>query len=162
MLESVLAYINNWFIVGRIRGEFVIEGGALVSELPEGFLAEGQYFRIVGSVFNNGLHLYATGENSTPTANTDTTGDTGGVNETDLTTLTDETFTGCIYSLAIPALLISLSKEISEWCEKYQAQTQTPYTSESFGGYSYSKADGGSTPTWQHTFSKQLNRWRKL
>ena len=137
MLESVLAYLNNWFISESLNGTFRVEGGLLKSELPQGFLSEGQYFRVVGSVFNDGLHK---------------AGDTD---------LTDETFTGTLYSLKIPPALVELTEQISEWCEKYLEHSQTPYTSESFGGYSYSKASDGES-TWQGAFSKQLSRWRKI
>ena len=54
MLEAVLRALNNWFECDVLRGEFSIEGGAIA--LPEGFLMDGQRFRIVGSVFNDGLH----------------------------------------------------------------------------------------------------------
>lgn len=139
MLEAVLAYLNNWFIVERVKGDFTIEGGFLTSELPEGFLSAGQYFRIVGSVFNDGLHKCEGAQN-----------------------LTDETFTGTLYSLAIPAALLDLTREIETWCATYEAQTQTPYASESFGGYSYSKPTDETATTWQGVFAKQLNRWRKI
>lgn len=138
MLEAVLAYLNNWFIVERLKDTFTAEGGLLTGELPEGFLVEGQYFRIVGSVFNDGLHCWPADE------------------------LTDETFEGTLYSLAIPAEVFAITAEIEQWCEKYLEQTQSPYSSESFGGYSYQKANGTDAPTWQSVFAKRLSRWRKL
>ena len=43
----------------------------------------------------------------------------------------------------------------------------SPYMSESFGGYSYSKgasntASGGSVVTWQDAFKTRLAPWRKI
>ena len=139
MLEQVLMNIRRWFPVegGIHSGTFTIEGGGIT--LP--FLAEGQYFRICGSVFNDGLHQY------------------------NVLDLTDETFTGTIWALAIPKAVIDLSKEIEKWQEKNGEASVSPYQSESFGGYSYSKAtdaETGGAVTWQSAFKQQLSAWRKI
>ena len=44
------------------------------------------------------------------------------------------------------------------------AGKESPYTSESFGGYSYTKAtDANGAPIgWQKAFASRLNKWRKL
>ena len=141
MLENVLLHLKNWFLVldGVHEGSFTIKNGA--SELP--FLQNGQYYRICGSVFNDGLHKY---------------GDT-----TDR--LTDEAFTGTVWALAIPKAVIELADEIKEWQKKNGEAAQSPFASESFGGYSYSKATDSSTgtpATWQTVFRSQLNQWRKV
>ena len=139
MLEQVLMNIRRWFPVegGIHSGTFTIEDGGIT--LP--FLAEGQYFRICGSVFNDGLHQY------------------------NVLDLIDETFTGTIWALAIPKALIDLSKEIEKWQEKNGESASSPYSSESFGGYSYSKAtdaETGGAVTWQSAFKQQLSAWRKI
>jgi hypothetical protein len=137
MLEQVLLYLNNWFEVAEHRGEFSIEDGSIT--LP--FLATGQYFRIIGSVFNDGLHQYPAND------------------------LTDETFDGTVWALAVPRSVVTLSEDIQAWKEKYGDTVVSPYTSESFGGYSYTKAANESTGaslTWQNVFAKQLAAWRKL
>lgn len=56
MLEQVLQHLNNWFLVpdGIHTGKFTVQDGGIT--LP--FLQTGQYFRVVGSVFNDGLHQY--------------------------------------------------------------------------------------------------------
>ena len=56
MLEQVLMNIRNWFPVkgGIYSGTFTIKDGGIT--LP--FLADMQYFRICGSVFNDGLHRH--------------------------------------------------------------------------------------------------------
>ena len=56
MLEQILMHLNNWFLVpdGVREDTYTIEDGSIV--LP--FLIEGQYFRVIGSVFNDGLHQY--------------------------------------------------------------------------------------------------------
>ena len=139
MLEQVLMNIRNWFPVkgGIYSGTFTIKDGGIT--LP--FLADGQYFRICGSVFNDGLHQY------------------------NVLDLTDETFTGTIWALSIPQPIIDLANEIQEWQDKNADALSSPYSSESFGGYSYSKAtdaETGGTITWQSVFKKQLNIWRKI
>ena len=139
MLEQVLMNIRNWFPVkgGIHSGTFTIKDGGIT--LP--FLANGQYFRICGSVFNDGLHQYPEDD------------------------LTDETFNGTIWALAIPKAVIELADEIQKWQEKNGEAASGIYQSESFGGYSYSKATdsaSGGAVTWQSAFKKQLSAWRKI
>ena len=139
MLEQVLMNIRNWFpVTGGIHsGTFTIKDGGVT--LP--FLANGQYFRICGRVFNDGLHQY------------------------NVLDLVDETFTGTIWALAIPKAVIELADEIQKWQEKNGEASVSPYQSESFGGYSYSKAtdaETGGAVTWQSAFKQQLSAWRKI
>ena len=139
MLEQVLMHLKNWFLVpgGIHEGTYTIEDGGIT--LP--FLANGQYFRICGSVFNDGLHQYpASG-------------------------LKAETFDGTVWALAVPQAVIDLATEIEAWQKKNGDASVSPYQSESFGGYSYSKATdsaSGGAVTWQSAFSSRLNAWRKL
>lgn len=136
MLETVLQNLNNWFLVpdGVHAGEFTVQGG----QLTLSFLQTGQYFRVVGSVFNDGLHQY-------PVAD-----------------LTDETFTGSVWALAVPKAVIELAEEIDAWQTKNG--DPGPFTSESFGGYSYSKATNasGMAVGWQDVFKSRLNDWRRI
>ena len=139
MLEQVLMNIRRWFPVegGIHSGTFTIKDGGIT--LP--FLADGQYFRICGSVFNDGLHQY------------------------NVLDLVDETFTGTIWALAIPKAVIELADEIGKWQEKNGESASSPFSSESFGGYSYSKstdAETGGAVTWQSAFKQQLSAWRKI
>lgn len=145
MLEQVLTELRNWFRVrddtdGIHHGVYVIRGGSIA--LP--FLSDGQYFRIMGSVFNDGLHRYGPG----------------------MEVLTDETFDGTVWALAVPGAVVELAGEIEAWREKYGAVMDSPYTSESFGGYSYTKASGAGDGTgsggWQAAFRARLNLYRKL
>ncbi len=126
------------------------EDGHVIYNTDAQFLKKGQYFRIIGSIFNDGLYIY---------------GDSildGDGNEA---TLQDETFNGEIWLLAPPKAIISLGKEITAWQNKYADQVSSPYASESFGGYSYSKqaiTDGIGGTGWQSAFKSRLNRWRKI
>ena len=139
MLEQVLMHLNNWFLVpgGIHEDAYTIKDGSIA--LP--FLQNGQYFRICGSVFNDGLHRY-------PAAD-----------------LTDEAFEGTVWALAVPQAVASLADEIDAWETKNGAAAVGPYQSESFGGYSYTKATDthtGGAVTWQSAFRSCLNAWRKL
>ena len=142
-LTELCQELRNWFERDKLFGEFTIENGAII--VPDGSLQNGQFFRVIGSVFNDGVHKY-------------------GVDE-----LTDEVFRGAIWAMAVPPAVIDLSERISEWETKYGDSVSSPYSSESFGGYSYTKANSGrgnagsgSNPTWQSTFAGELNRWRKI
>lgn len=133
MLEAVLVHLNNWFCREVYAGTFTVTSGTLA--LPD--LADGQYFRIVGSVFNDGLHQYPA------------------------TDLADETFTGAVWALAVPKSVVTLAEEIKTWAAKNQPGA---YTSESFGGYSYTRATNakGASVGWQDAFAAQLAPYRKL
>lgn len=141
MLEQVLDYIHNYFEREKTEDTFVISNGSI--QLP--FVQNGQYFKIEGSVFNDGVHQYpATG-------------------------LTDETFKGRIWALAVPPAVIALSNDINTWVEKYADVMNGPYQSESFGGYSYTKKssggqsnNGNDASDWRSVFKSRLDRWRKI
>ena len=136
MLDEILAEIRNYFIVNIHSGKFEVIGGNLS---PLGFLKDGQYFKIHGSIFNDGVYRYP---------------ESG---------LVDETFSGEIWALAVPPTLIALVADIEDY-EKKAKENVSPFESESFGGYSYTKAtDGNGSPlTWKTVFAKKLNRWRKI
>lgn len=142
MLGEVCQEINNWFDKKRYFGEFVISDGVLQ---PGDFeLLDGQYFRIIGSTFNDGVYQYPAEK------------------------LADETFSGAIWAMAVPPAVIAISNEIEDWVNKYTDAMNSPYQSESFGGYSYTKKSSSgssgsdSSTTWQGVFASRLNRWRKI
>ena len=134
MLENVLAYLHNYF-VARVLPEQEWTIADGTMDVP-GALS-GQYVRIIGSVLNDGVYQYP------------------------LTGLTDETFIGTVQMLAIPKAVIDLVDEIQAWSEKNQP---TAFTSESFGGYSYSKATNadGVAASWQDVFRAQIAPYRKM
>lgn len=136
MLEAMLTHLHNWFPAkdGKHAGAFVIASGMLS---PDVGLVSGQYYRIRGSVFNDGLHCAGDGE-----------------------ALTDEEFDGEVWALAIPKAVQELSEEIAAWRE---SNPETDKTSESFGGYSYSRGQSayGGVGGWQAAFASRLNAWRR-
>lgn len=143
MLTELCAELKNYFLRDRDAdihyGEYTISGGSI--DLP--FLLDGQYFRIVGSVLNDGVYQYpAVG-------------------------LIDEDFTGAVWAMAVPPSVIALAADIEAWNEKNAETLSSPYTSESFGGYSYTKASGNAAGgsggyTWRDQFAGRLSKWRRL
>lgn len=137
LLTEILAYLRNYFVRSIHKGTFEIVGGEIV---PLDFLIPNQYFRIVGSILNDGVYCYG-----------------------DTLDLLDETFTGEIWALAIPPDLLKLADEITDFMASDEAKPSA-YTSESFDGYSYSRAtdSNGVGVTWQTVFAARLRRWRKI
>lgn len=128
------------------NGDFTISNHAVA---PLDFIAVGQYFRIVGSTMNDGVYC----------------------NTVDgLADLTDETFTGAIWEMSVPRAFLRLCADIDAWRQANEAVgsvNMSPYTSESFGGYSYSKASGGGSTgatatSWTNQFAARLSAWRRL
>lgn len=146
MLSELCRELKNWFDRGQphIYGLFKITDGKIIDDSFTEVIKTNQYFRIIGSVFNDGVYKY-----------------------TDELTLIDETFAGAIWPMAVPKEVIDLSDEIDQWLSTYGSTINSPYQSESFGGYSYTKASGGSGEgsnglSWQSVFASKLNMWRKI
>lgn len=162
MMTELCQILRNWFDRGQKKwhGKFKIQNNAItftpdkLRGASEPFLLyEKQYFRIIGSLFNDGVHIYGDFDDY----------------------LTDEEFSGSVWAMAVPPSVIALCEEIEEWQNEYggiNGVVMSPYASESFGGYSYSKASGsggsanggGSSAaiTWQNMFASRLNAWRKI
>ena len=133
--------VNNYFEQTRIFGEFEIANGNI--DLNRYGIQEGQYIRVVGSVFNDGVYQYPI-----PPENE----------------LVDEKFDGAIWVMAVPSSVITQIEEVNQWEATNQSTLNSPYQSESFGGYSYTlkteNAEGGLN--WQTHFRRKLDRWRKV
>ena len=153
MLSQICLFLKNWFNYNlpKYIGRFSIKDGVIIPidrEVQGMEIQENQYFRIVGSVFNDGI--YKKGSE----------------------VLTDEDFDGAIWPMAVPPDFLALVKDIEDWQKLYggvDTQNMSPYQSESFGGYSYSKSSGGSSsrsdssvPTWQGIFADRLARYKKI
>lgn len=145
MLTEFFQYLQNWFYGNepRFDDEFTIEDGQLnIADK----IKLGQYYRIFGSTLNDGVYLH---------------GDE---------TLLNETFTGTVRLMAVPRDVSALIREISAWQTKYgglDSEAMSPFTSESFGGYSYSKGqsangNGSSATSWQSVFGARLSLWKKV
>ena len=140
ILNEMCAEIRNWFELKSYGGTFAISNGMIT---PHDFLKDGQYFRICGSVFNDGVHLFSSSF---------------------IPTLTDETFDGTVWAMAVPPAVIALAGEIKEYKASGEGNA-TAIVSESVGGHSVSRAtgkDGTPATGWERVFAKRLNKWRKI
>ena len=149
MLNEVCLEVRNFFDKNqpKIFGDILISDGKIRNADFLAVIKENQYFRIIGSVFNDGVYQ----------------------NTADLA-LVDEHFDGAIWLMAVPKDFLALVAEISDWQTKngsVDSQAMSPFTSESFGGYSYSKSAGssssnGNAGTWQAAYATRLNAYRRI
>ena len=159
MLTELCGYLRNWFQDEKLYGDFKIADGLISyadgTELP---LQEGQYFRVIGSVFNDGVYKYANSVSSTESSADDSS------------LLKDEEFDGSVWTMKVPPDFVALANDIKAWQDKngsLDSAAMSPFSSESFGGYSYSKssgntADGSSGASWQSVFGNRIMRYRKV
>ena len=145
MLTEICNYLKNWFSDERYIGDIQIRNGLIFCNEKKVDIAEGQYFRIIGSVASDAVYKYGEAE------------------------LSDETFIGAVWLMRVPVDVINLAGEIAAWVEKYggvDSAAMSPYNSESFGGYSYSKSSGGdgsdSASSWESVFKARLARYKKI
>lgn len=138
-LYELLVYLRNFFpgLHWQFTGE-EITGNRIV--IPG--LGAGDYYLIEGSRRNNGIHVYGDAD------------------------LRNETYTGIVTEICVPPEVLAILKEINTWQEKNAEAVQSPYQSESFGGYSYTKASGssgsGESTSWKTVFAPRLRIWRKI
>ena len=146
MLTEICAEIKNYFTYESDRhiGDYAIIDGIITPSLD----IPTDYIRIVGSHKNDGVHK---------------------LSDTDL--VDEDTFHGAIWIMSPPNDFLALVEEIESWQEmngKADSQAMSPYQSESFGGYSYSKGSGGSgagsssSPTWQSQYAPRLKIYRRI
>ena len=146
MLTEVTKEINNFFEDGYIDADFSIADDGTIT--PSAGILPGQYICITGSTFHDGVFRVLDGKlQIKQSGNTDPA----------------ETFTGRVWTLHPPGSFL----HICEMIEAYQRASEKsvgPYTSESFGGYSYTKAttSTGGIATWQEAFACQLAKWRHM
>ena len=150
MMTEICQELRNWFDRDqkKYHGRFVISGGILTSPDWTIDIIDGQCFRIIGSALNDGVYRKG------------------------IDALQDESFSGSVWAMAVPPAVVALAEEIEAWQNKYgtiDSAAMSPFNSESFGGYSYSKSTGsgyssgsGGNPGWETVFADRLNRWRKI
>lgn len=150
MLTELCKELNNYFCGenDRVFGKFRIEDGVLQSPVE---LLDGQYFNIRGSVFNDGVYQYTE----------------------DLQLKDEPEFDGAVWKMRVPPDVLELAERISEWRAKNEdvnSENMSPFQSESFFEYSYSKGSsgqstngaGGTAVSWKAQFASELNRYRRV
>lgn len=148
MLGEICAEIKNYFTFKDDKhfGDFAIING----QIAPSFDFPTDYIRIVGSHLNDGVHK---------------------ISDADL--VDEPEFHGAIWIMSPPADFLALVSEVEAWQTKYgsvNSENMSPFQSESFGGYSYSKGSTGSgasagrssVPTWQSTFASRLKIYRRI
>lgn len=140
-MEEVLNYINNYFYKFGVIGKFTIAGNKIYLQ---GNYYKSQYIYIKGSMLNDGIYevkdiiddeLYFEG-------------------------LDDEVFDGVIYSLRVPKQLKEKVKEIQDF---KTTNKPSQMQSESFGGYSYTRASVNGKPmTWKDVYKDDLAPYNKI
>jgi len=152
MLGLICAEVKNFFTYDCDKhiGNFEIKDGVITPS----FDFKTNYIRIIGSRKNDGV--YSVTDLADPTKNP----------------LVDEgEFHGGIWEMSVPKDFLNLVNDISDWQAKYgniNSEAMSPFSSESFGGYSYTKSAGGSNdgsggfPNWKNVFASRLNVFRKI
>ena len=151
IMTELCQSLKNWFDLnsghepyGHYTGKVQIVDGSIMVDGETVELVPGQYIRILDGILNNGVYKIGTDA------------------------LTDETFDGAVWIMVVPIAVQELASDISAWQNKYAEAATSPYSSESFKGYSYTKStviggsDGAGGVSWQSVFKSRLNAWRKL
>lgn len=137
-LNKICREIKNWFETPTRRLDSYVVSNGRISDLD--FVQDGQYYRIIGSLFNDGVHHK---------------GD-------DADILQDEVFRGVVVGLSVPQEVVGLAAEVKAYLDD-DANAPTAITSESVGGHSIGRATKDGIPIlWQDVFSKSLLPWRKI
>ena len=142
MMGVVCQEVKNYFIQKDVDihvSNYEISGGS-ISPVP--FLKNGQYYRIVGSVLNDGVYQH-------------------GVDDMQLA---DEEFYGAVWSMRVPRDFVQLVDDIEAWNAANAKALSGPFSSESFDNYSYTIAtsDNGGAYTWKDHFKGKLNGYRRM
>lgn len=143
ILEEVLDHIHNHF---ERDSQTINVSDCQISDgaLPESIaIPNGAWYMVHGSWLNEGMHLHPA------------------------TDLVDETFSGTITVMRIPRPLLRVVEDICAWQLANGAAADSPFQSESFGGYSYTKSsgtsqDGSGLTGWRLAFRDRLSTWRKI
>lgn len=131
---GIFRYTNAGQLVKEVvQGDFAISDGVISSSSLT--LSDGQYYAILGSDMNDGVYQFG------------------------IDTLIDERFSGSVYVLRYNRAFFDLVTEMEEWNEKNGDKLNSPYTSESFGGYSYTK-DSNASDVFK-VFEPRLRGWKK-
>ena len=149
MLFELCKECRNFFAKGKIFGRFTIKNGVISSSsllISKDFIQDGQYFRVVGSTFNDGVYR-GNGSVVDPLTNSPI----------------DEEFEGAVWAMAVPPSVIALAADIEKF-EKDEGNAPSAVVSESVGGYSVTRATdkSGVSVGWRTVFASRLNTWRKI
>lgn len=147
MIDEICGEIRNYFVYkdDKVFGDFQVVNGALVPSVN----IPSDYIRIVGSRKNNGVHKVS-----------------------EMTLKDEPTFHGAIWFMNPPDEFLAIVEEIKAWQAKHgdiDSPAMSPFNSESFGGYSYSKgypsvgsAGSASGADWRSVYASRLKQYRRI
>lgn len=145
MLTEICQYLHNYFDYERHYGDISIIGQSIFCDGKEIEIESGQYFALFRDKFV--LGVYKKGD-----------------------TLTDKTFEGAVWLMDVPVSILNADTWATNWMNKnggVDSEANSPFQSESWGGYSYSKGSNssgkiGGSVFDQATFVRMLAPYRKL
>lgn len=119
MLTKVCRYLKNFFVKENHIGYITVSDGKVFCDGSEISMQEGQLFALVRTHYVFGTYAY---------------GDE----------LEDSEFDGAVWIMDVPADVLDAVELMTEWeTANGGVDNLSPYQSESFGGYSYTKASSG-------------------
>lgn len=146
MLDEICSEIRNYF---TYKNDIIIGNYAIIDgQITPSITIPSDYIRIVGSRKNNGVHKVA-----------------------DMELKDEPEFHGAIWFMNPPDEFLKVVDEIEKWMAKngeVDSSAMSPFNSESFGGYSYSKGtsttgSGGSAGAdWRSVYSSRLKQYRRI
>jgi len=147
MLEQVLAHLNNWFVCYSYTGNVTVsaDGAVLAPSEAAATLQPGKWYRILDSGFHDGVYQMPEEQSEKEEPEEEV--------EEPEEEEQSKTFSCTLWTLDVPAGLLNIITEMEAWQAKYGDVVSGPYQSESFGGYSYSKAgvsssNSGTATVW--------------
>lgn len=145
-LSRICAVLRNYFV--RTEHDVYVKTYEIDNHVvtPSDFLQEGQYFRIVGSVFNDGVYKWG--------------------DPNDMAKLKDETFDGAMWAMRVPQSFLDLVAEYDRLNAKIEelALVSAGFASESFDGYSYTLSSGAPAELlqWKNRLDAEFNQYRRI
>lgn len=145
MLTRVCRYLKNWFVKESYPGNITVSDGKVYCNGSEIEMSEGQHFALVRTRYVYGAYSY---------------GDE----------IEDSEFEGAVWIMDVPQDVLDVVARMTEWETAnggVDSAAMSPYQSESFGGYSYSKASGsngkvGSSVFDNAEFASVLRPFKKI
>lgn len=145
MLTEICQYLHNYFEYEKHFGLISIIGDVVFCDGEEIEMDEGQYFALFRERYAIGV--YKNGDE-----------------------LADKTFMGSVWLMDIPDAILKANQWAEQWMEKnggVDSAANSPFQSESFGGYSYSKGNNSNGKAGvglfdQASFVGRLAPYRKL
>ena|GEM_PF-2880957 len=154
VLTLVCSHLRNTFEADNAQGVFFISDGKIT---PSDAFQCGDWVGIIGSRRNNGIYKLQACNNGSDFLLTN------GMDDTSIST--DESFSGSVFRLDFPPLLIKLAHEIETWMNDPANEPSNIVSEKVSGFHSWSKATNqdGTVAGWETVFSDRfMEHWRRM